>query len=226
MTVLATLTLITGIIYRGFKWGWVEGAAIYLAMLIVIVLGSLNDYLKDKQFQKLSAFVKDSVVSAVRGKYGSTMSLNVGDIVVGDLILLEAGQRVPADCVLIEAADVTVDEKYYYGDDAPAKRKQVATANNFEQGPDPFILSQTLIQSGTGIAVVCAVGANSRRGESIKDRLGISDQKTSLEERLQCLTITFTKIGLYSAILVFVAAMTNFGVRLFVFEEGEGLLTA
>ncbi len=57
--------------------------------------------------------VKEEKVAVIRGKYGITQSVSVYDIVIGDVLLLETGDRVPADCVLVEGTDVTVDEKFY-----------------------------------------------------------------------------------------------------------------
>lgn len=52
----------------------------------------------------------------IRGKYGATQSVNIFKLVVGDIILLEQGARVPADCLLIEGQDISVDESMYYED--------------------------------------------------------------------------------------------------------------
>ncbi len=86
---------------------------------------------------------------------------------MGDIILLETGSRIPADCILIEGQDLSIDESIYQGidsKDARAVRKQIASYNNANEAVDPFLLSSTLVSSGIGKAVVCAVGPNSRRG--------------------------------------------------------------
>lgn len=83
---------------------------------------------------------------------------------VGDIVILETGCRVPADCLLIEGQDITVDESFYDPENRRVVEKKVATEENVEQNPDPFLLSSTLVATGNGKAVVCAVGALSRRG--------------------------------------------------------------
>ena len=60
------------------------------------------------------SLVKDEDITVVRGKHGYTATVNVFDLVVGDIIMLETGSRVPADCILVEGTDVRVDEKYYH----------------------------------------------------------------------------------------------------------------
>jgi Ca2+ transporting ATPase len=113
LAIAAFLTIITGMVASGPKWGWIEGVSIYLAIFIIVSLTSLNDWVKDKQFVKLQSLVKDEDIAVIRGKYGATQSVNIYRLVVGDVILLETGARVPADCLLLEAQDLSVDETMY-----------------------------------------------------------------------------------------------------------------
>lgn len=64
----------------------------------------------------LQSLFKDEEIAVIRGKYGATQSVNIFKLVVGDIILLEQGARVPADCLLIEGQDISVDESMYYED--------------------------------------------------------------------------------------------------------------
>ena len=88
--------------------------------------------------------------------------MNIYDLVVGDIVILETGCRIPADCLLVDGQDLKADESFYEG--ARSIEKKVVTEDNVHDNPDPFLLSNTLVATGSGIAVVCAVGANSRRG--------------------------------------------------------------
>lgn len=81
--------------------GLMEGVSILFAVAIIIILTAGNDYLKDKQFQELRASTKDETCTVIRGKSSATQDLNVDELVVGDCVLLEAGSRVPADCILV-----------------------------------------------------------------------------------------------------------------------------
>ena len=97
--------------------------------------------MKDKQFVKLQSSVKDEEIAVIRGKYGASQSVNIYDLVVGDIILLEAGARIPADCLLVEGQDLSIDESYYNQNEIRAVRKKVATEKNYNENPDPFLLS-------------------------------------------------------------------------------------
>ncbi len=84
--------------------------------------------------------------------------MNIYDLVVGDVILLETGSRIPADCVLIEGQDISIDETYYNKAENRATKKSNASDYNYHEAPDPFLLSQTLVMSGSGKAVISCVG--------------------------------------------------------------------
>lgn len=66
--------------------------------------------------------------------------------------------RIPADCVMIEGIDVTVDEAVYCENRESIVKKAVSTGENHRENPDPFLLARTLVMTGSGRAAVCAVG--------------------------------------------------------------------
>ena len=207
LAVCAFITICIGLYAHGWVYGWIEGAAIYFAIFIIVSIVSANDWMKDKQFVKLQSSVKDQDIPVIRGKYGATQSVNIYDLVVGDIILLETGARIPADCLLIDGQDLSIDESYYNQNEVRAVKKKVASEKNYYENPDPFLLSQSLIVSGVGRAVVCCVGPQSRRG-IYEDKLDTST-KTPLQKKLENLAGIFTKAGLYAAILIFIASLVR-----------------
>ena len=103
LAIAAVFTVITGMVNNGAAWGWMEGVSIWMAILIIVTISAANDWMKDKQFVQLQSDIKDENVTVIRGKFGTTHEVNVYKLVVGDIILLETGARVPADCLLIES---------------------------------------------------------------------------------------------------------------------------
>lgn len=182
LAVAAFLTIISGIIANGIATGWMQGVSIYIAIILIVSITSANDWAKDKLFVRLQSELKNEEIAVIRGKYGATQSINVFDLVVGDIVILETGCRIPADCLLIEGQDVTVDDTKYFEDHKRATHKTVATSDNIFQKPDPFLLSGTLIATGSGKAVVCAVGEKSRRG--ILEEMLDTSSKTPLQVKL------------------------------------------
>jgi len=101
----AILSGICGAVANGAA-GLVEGASIIAAVVVIITIVSFADWFKDTRFVDLQGTIQEQSVPVIRGKFGATQTVSVWDLVVGDVILLEAGARVPADCLVIESADL------------------------------------------------------------------------------------------------------------------------
>lgn len=66
--------------------GWILGFTIFLSVAILILVGAVNDYFKDKEFLELQDELKDAEVVVYRGKAGATQSISIYDLTVGDVI--------------------------------------------------------------------------------------------------------------------------------------------
>ena len=69
----------------------------------MIAIIAACDYLKDDKYIELAMNIKEEKVPVIRGKLGATRSISIWDVVVGDVVILDTGASVPADCILIEA---------------------------------------------------------------------------------------------------------------------------
>jgi len=108
-------------------------------------------------------------VIVYRGAYGTTCTISVRDLVVGDVVDVQQGDRMPADCVLLEEMNITVDESIY-GTEGYIEKELSTQFNenaedggetdNHKQNPDPFLLTGSMIMTGSGRAIVCSVGDN------------------------------------------------------------------
>ncbi|KAJ1931558.1 plasma membrane calcium, partial [Linderina macrospora] len=122
------------------KVGWVEGAAIFLAVLVVCFTNAINDYQKEKQFRKLNAKKEDRTVKALRD--GNEVEIGVQEINVGDILLIEPGDIVPVDGVYLSGHRMKCDESSATGESDAIKK---GTA---DEGLDPFILSGAKVLEG------------------------------------------------------------------------------
>ncbi|KAI8647336.1 PMCA-type calcium-translocating P-type ATPase [Parasitella parasitica] len=93
---------------------WVEGVAVIVAVVLVVVVGSVNDFQKEKQFRSLNAKKDDRQVSAIRS--GKHVLLSVYDVQVGDILKLEPGDIVCADGIFIEGHNLKCDESAATGE--------------------------------------------------------------------------------------------------------------
>ena len=111
-------------------------------------------------------------VTVLRGQYGTSQTVYVKDLVVGDIILLNAGDRVPADCLLIEEMDMRVDQKQFYPDvegfEMCMKQCSYQDAEKDKvENPDPTLLQDTIVMTGSGKAIVLAVGEHTLKEQEL-----------------------------------------------------------
>lgn len=151
----AIASIIIGLINEGFPLGLIEGTSIIIAILIITVVTVSQDYAKEKQFQKMME--SDDIKNARLVRNGNTQTLDTVELVVGDVVVISTGDMIPADCIVIEANDLSVSESQLTGE-PHAKAKEPLTAENFSSVPCPFLVQGSLVESGTCKALVCAVG--------------------------------------------------------------------
>lgn len=99
---------------------WVEGVAIWVAVILVSMVGSLNDYKKELQFRKLNA-EKDAIMVKVL-RDGKEALVGNHELVVGDVMILDTGDKVVADGVEIDGHGLVIDEASLTGESDPIKK--------------------------------------------------------------------------------------------------------
>ncbi|KAH9021978.1 Ca-transporting ATPase [Lactarius hengduanensis] len=99
---------------------WVEGVAIIAAVLVVITLGSLNDWQKEKHFQALNEKKEGRLARVIRD--GEERKIDVHQVVVGDVVLLEPGEVIPCDGVFLSGHNVRCDESSATGESDTIKK--------------------------------------------------------------------------------------------------------
>lgn len=86
---------------------------IYLGVFAANLIASYCDHQKNKQFLGLKDEINKEQVVVYRGAMGTTESVSVRHLVIGDIIHIQQGDRVPADCVLVDEMNITVDQTMY-----------------------------------------------------------------------------------------------------------------
>eukprot|EP00341_Mesodinium_pulex_P010529 CAMPEP_0116980412 /NCGR_PEP_ID=MMETSP0467-20121206/59060_1 /TAXON_ID=283647 /ORGANISM="Mesodinium pulex, Strain SPMC105" /LENGTH=194 /DNA_ID=CAMNT_0004674365 /DNA_START=96 /DNA_END=677 /DNA_ORIENTATION=+ len=151
----AIVSLAIGIWEHGAE-GWIEGGAILIAVVLVAGVTAGNDYTKELQFRALEkSSQNDERCSVIRG--GEIERINPIDLVIGDVILLQAGDMVPADAVVCDHNVMMANESALTGESDDLKKTKNA---------DCFLLSSCLITEGEECrAIVIGVGVNSQWGK-------------------------------------------------------------
>ncbi|OBR02860.1 Calcium-transporting ATPase [Colletotrichum higginsianum IMI 349063] len=199
------------------KVEWVEGVAIVVAIAIVVIVGSLNDYSKERQFAKLNKRKKDRNVKVVRS--GKTIELSVHELLAGDVIHLEPGDLIPVDGILIEGFNVKCDESQATGEsDIIKKRNGEEVFNAIQNGDDPkkldpFIQSGARIMEGVGTFMVTSTGIHSSFGKTLM-ALDEDPEVTPLQSKLNTIAEYIAKLGGAAGLLLFIVLFIEFLVRL------------
>lgn len=100
LIVAAVVSIILGVFVSNESGGWIDGTAILVAVLVVGNVTAANEYSKEKQFRKLAAVSSDITVKVIRN--GNQSVISTFDVLVGDVVLLEAGDKLCADGFVIE----------------------------------------------------------------------------------------------------------------------------
>lgn len=185
---------------------WVEGVAIVVAIAIVTIVGSVNDWQKERAFVKLNAKKDDREIKVVRS--GRSYVINVHDIMVGDVLHLEPGDLVPVDGIFIDGHDLKCDESSATGESDALKKMpgdqvmRVLDAGLSTRGADPFIISGAKVLEGVGTFVCTSVGVNSSFGK-IMMSVRTDVEATPLQKKLEKLALAIAKLGSSAAILLF-----------------------
>lgn len=197
---------------------WVEGVAILVAVCVIVLVGSINDFEKERQFKKLYSKQLEREIKVVRS--ARSRLIPVSDVLVGDVVHLEPGDVIPADGILINGHNITCDESSVTGesdlvhkhiaDDAfQAIVKALDPQDSAAPKLDPFILSGTTVLEGIGAFLVTATGINSTHGKTL---LSVQEEpgNTPLQDRLTVLAKYIARAGGVLAILLFVGLLIKF----------------
>jgi magnesium-transporting ATPase (P-type) len=162
LIVAAIVSIILGVAFsEDPSKDWIDGVSIVVAVLVVVLVGSITDYQKEQKFQELNE------VQAEGTKYklirnGIPEDHISDDLLVGDLIMINYGDIMPADILLIEGNGIKMDENALIGESDAMKKepfhKCIELQNKGETKlPSPLILSGTNCIEGSGKAIVLAV---------------------------------------------------------------------
>ncbi|KAK1752290.1 hypothetical protein QBC47DRAFT_416759 [Echria macrotheca] len=197
---------------------WVEGATIVVVIMIIVVVGALTEWEKEKHFRKLNKKKEDRLVKVIRS--GKPSSISVYDILVGDVLILEQGNVIPVDGVLVEGHAVSCDEASATGESdlvkkttADAVLRAWSTGDANPDKLDPFLLSGTKVLDGFGTFLVTAVGPYSSHGR-IMLALRAEPGMTPLQTKLNTLAASIAKLGVAAGLLLFAVLFSKFLVRL------------
>ncbi|EFJ49476.1 hypothetical protein VOLCADRAFT_104340 [Volvox carteri f. nagariensis] len=176
--------------------GWSEGLAVLGTALIVIFIGAGQDYSKELQFQKLNKLKDNIDVKVTRS--GRQVLIPNTDVVVGDILFLDTGDKVIADGIVIDSQGLVLDEASLTGESDPIKKDPLN---------DPWVRSGTTVNEGSGHVLIVAVGPHSEWGKTMALVSEAGDDQTPLQEQLTDVAAKVSKMGVLVAVVCFLALL-------------------
>ena len=210
---LIIILMIAGVLSIGIScyefWGLGQGASvffepigIFIAILLATGLAFIFELKADKEFALLNQVNDDEPVQVIRN--GNAMQIAKKDVVVGDIVILNTGEEVPADGELLEAVSLNIDESTLTGEPICHKTTDKAEFDKDATFPSNHTMRGTKVMEGHGIMKVFAVGDKTENGKVFEAAQIDDSVKTPLNEQLDGLGDLITKIsyGFAAAIIV------------------------
>ena len=198
---------------------WIDGVSIIVAILVVVLVGSITNYQKETKFHELNEVQnKGTKYNIIRN--GKAEEYISDDILVGDLIMINYGDIMAADLLLIEGNGIKMDESALTGESDAMKKEpfhKCIELQDQDKGetklPSPLILSGTNCIEGSGKAIVLAVGDHSQKG-IIRRTVDNAQEnnRTPLEEKLDKIAGMIGYFGLGAGVVTLIALFIRFGV--------------
>lgn len=194
---------------------FIDSIGIFLAVLLATLVGYFSERKSAREFDLLNK-VKDDITSKVY-RNGKITEVHIEEIVVGDLILLEPGDKVPSDGLLLESGSLYIDQAMLTGESVPV-RKGILSPSDPEKPVDfqtlldlsdphheAFVARGTMIADGHGLFITTAVGDHTQMGKIAQALVRDDDQnrETPLVAKLGRLAKQISVLGTIGATSIF-----------------------
>ena len=188
-------------------WGLEEGPAvffepvgIFVAILLATGLAFYFELKADREFTLLNQVNDDEAVEVIRD--GNVTSVPRRDIVVGDVVILNAGEEIPADGHLLEAVNLNVDESTLTGEPMCHKTTDPALFDKDATFRSDLVMRGTKVMEGRGVMCVTAVGDHTENGKVFEAAQIDDSVKTPLSEQLDGLAAKITRLAYLAGALI------------------------
>lgn len=209
LSVAAIIALVLGVI----KSEYLEPIGIIAAILLAVTIGFLNEYSASKKFDVLTSSSDDTLVKVRRN--GIVTQVARKDLVVDDVVLLEAGEEIPADITAYESHNLKVNESVLTGESKAVTKQPKEEGELNATYPSWLLLKGTIVEEGSVVGVVNAVGDNTAFGQTARKAAEITDTETPLNKQLNGLADLINKIAFGAAGFLILALL----VRYFFIEQ-------
>ena len=199
--------------YYGLNKGtavFFEPLGIFIAIILATALAFYFEMKADKEFSILNQVNDEEAVTVVRN--GTVTQVPKSAIVVGDIIMINTGEEIPADSELLEAVSLTVDESTLTGEPMAGKTADESEYDPEATFPSNHVMRGTKVIEGHGIARVFAVGDATKNGKVFESAQIDNSVKTPLNEQLDRLGKLIARISFVIAAVIIIGRIGMFFV--------------
>ena len=190
--------LIVSIIFSFIVGEVVDACAIIFIILIDAIVGTIQEWKASKSAEALQDLIKVQVKVLRDGK---EQLIESNQLVIGDIVLLESGNKISADLRVIESRNLTVDESILTGESINVLKNADITENNYSISDcKNMLFAGTSVITGRGVAIVCETAANTEIGK-------IADKVTKTDDTKSPLTIRMEKFSKQITVLIIIIAI-------------------
>jgi Ca2+-transporting ATPase len=190
--------------FTGGEADFLECVGIFIAISLSVIITVIMEGRSAKAFEALSKLNEDTFTKVIRD--GEVQLISQKDVVVGDILLIETGDKLPADGRLFESTSLHADESSLTGESVPVEKNANIVFDN-EKTPiaerSNMLYSGCFITSGNGKMVVTSVGDHTEFGKIAEELSSTKKSITPLQEKLAKLGKLITILGSTAAAIVF-----------------------
>ena len=187
---------------------WLDAGAIIVIVIINAILGFVQEYKAEKA---LEALKKLSAPKARVLRADKETVIDARNLVLGDIIVVEAGDRIPADARIINAVELRVDESALTGESTPVQKNSdvIKKEDVFIGERHNMLYSGTVCTYGHALAVVCATGMSTQMGHIARLMQETEREQTPLQKRLDVLGKQLGVIFLVLVAIIFAVGLAR-----------------
>ncbi len=196
--------------FTGGEYNFLECAGIFCAIALSVVITIITEGKSAKAFEELNRINEDTLVKVIRD--GEPTLVPQRDIVVGDVLLVETGDKIVADGRLLSSVDLSVNESSLTGESMPVSKDAEAICGDATPVAERanMLYSGCFVAAGTGKLLVTGVGNDTEFGQIAKELGTIEKASTPLQEKLDRLGKQITVMGCTAAGIVFAIEIVTF----------------
>lgn len=196
--------------FTGGEYNFLECVGIFAAIALSVVITIITEGKSAKAFEALNKINEDTLIKVIRN--GEPQLITQKEIVVGDIIMIETGDKIVADGRLFSSNDLSVDESALTGESLPVKKDAEFVCQKSTPVAERanMLYSGCFVSAGNGQMLVTGVGNDTEFGQIAQELSSIEKTTTPLQEKLDKLGKQITVLGAFAAAIVFAIEVLQF----------------